>query len=171
MTDLMADALASLVDAYCARTPSGAPETVTVGRAQANQCRALFKSLRVALREDLQKVVKGSLGIDDVPQGKEFEAGMFLACPLFRMTGVDAAAIARMTGIPRSRCSAWINRAVRFGIFSAEGGVFADPWAVDDPLSATMNFVLDAMEIAGTLVRQGERGPNSVYSLPTAIRP
>jgi hypothetical protein len=123
------------------------------------RCRRSFGTLRKAIRRNIEELVVGMLENRDEPT---FSAGVVLVCGLIQ-TGPVPRRISKVTGIERRIVTKLCLEARRAGIFRG-GGVDADPWVQAEPPGAsTINFVLDAMVVAGEIDYEGQRGEHRLY--------
>lgn len=138
------------------RTPANTGKLL--GTKPERQCKLAFGQLRDVIRRNLKKIVVDTL---DAKSGPVVDAGMILFCGLAQ-TGPVPLYISRITGIDRKRVVRFCWEARRAGIIG-HGGTYANPWVAEDPFEANINFVLDAMVVAGEINYEGPRGPKRLY--------
>lgn len=134
-----------------------------LGNKANRRCGRAFWDLRQAIRSNAVQIVADTLGCEPaVLTDPALQAGLVLFYGLAH-TGPVPLYISRVSGIERRRVARMAWRARKAGIFRG-GGVYADPWVEDAPAGiGTLNFVLDAMIVAGIIDYQGPRGPDRLY--------
>lgn len=111
----------------------------------------------------MKEIVSNTLGDDEFCADDEtHRAGLFLWGSA--LVGARVLWVAEATGLRPPECYRF-KRQARNAAIIARDKIDVEPWAVDDPPTATINFVLDCMVTAGILRVWGGRGEDRRYGL------
>lgn len=111
----------------------------------------------------MKKLIIETLGEDRFDMAeRSHRAALFLFGSY--LVGAVPSDVATATGLGREECRHFDGKARGLEII-AGNKIDYPPWMDKDPLTATLNFVLDSMTVAGKFKCEGPRGPNCMYSL------